>query len=114
MFIILLSLSVPFAIQHKALKSTTFRGYNIPADNTNIMANIYGAHMDPRVFPNPEQFRPSRYFNDQGEFVKSDAVIPFSMGKAPIIIICVTVERALYLYTDLCKVQYLVDLCPLV
>ena len=44
------------------------------------MANIYGAHMDPRVFPNPEEFRPSRYFNEAGEYVKSDAVIPFSMG----------------------------------
>ena len=37
--------------------------------------------MDPRVFPNPEEFRPSRYFNDKGEFIKSDAVIPFSMGE---------------------------------
>ena len=73
--------SVPFSIQHKALKSTTFRDYNFPAENTNIMANIYGAHMDPRVFPNPEEFRPSRFFNDKGEYIKSDAVIPFSMGK---------------------------------
>ncbi len=58
-------------------RATTFRGsYEIP-EGAVFTANLYGAHMDPRVFPDPHEFRPSRFL-DEG--VNSRNVIPFSMG----------------------------------
>ena len=59
----------------------TFRGYNIPRNNCGVMANLYPVHYDPNTFPEPEKFRPSRFIDENGGFIKNDSVIPFGMGK---------------------------------
>ncbi len=69
-----------FTIQHTAIQNTTFRGFNIPT-HAQLIGNIYAAHMDCRVFKDPEQFRPSRFITNTGELIKTDSVIPFGMGE---------------------------------
>ena len=36
--------------------------------------------MDPKTFPEPSKFRPSRFLDDDGKLVKTDLVIPFGLG----------------------------------
>jgi len=44
------------------------------------MSNIWHVHNDPDLWPNPRRFDPERYLDENGRFVKSDKVIPFSIG----------------------------------
>ena len=37
-------------------------------------------HNDPKLWKNPEKFKPGRFLDENGKFVKSKYVIPFSMG----------------------------------
>ena len=69
----------PISITHKASEDMDLLGYRIPKD-TPVCANLWGVQNDPDVWDNPEEFRPERHINSDGEFVKSDRVIPFSIG----------------------------------
>lgn len=37
-------------------------------------------HFDPELFSDPDEFKPERFLDDDGKFVKSKHVIPFSIG----------------------------------
>lgn len=69
----------PISITHKAIQDMELLGYKIPKD-TPVCANLWGVQNDPDHWDNPEEFRPERHINSSGEFVKSDRVIPFSIG----------------------------------
>ena len=45
-----------------------------------IFANIYAVHHDPNHFPEPEKFIPERHLDENGNFLKSNRIIPFSIG----------------------------------
>lgn len=44
------------------------------------MANLWGVHNDPKAWPNPEKFDPYRHIDQDGKFVPSNKIIPFSVG----------------------------------
>ena len=54
-------------------------GVVIPA-NSIIIPNISEVHHDPKTWVDPHVFRPDRFLNDLGQFVKSEKVIPYSIG----------------------------------
>lgn len=71
----------PSGVQHKALRDITFRGYTIPK-NTVITSNLYYIHHDPKVWGDPENFRPERFLSPDGKvFKKHEALMPFSTGR---------------------------------
>ncbi|XP_066285760.1 cytochrome P450 2D4-like [Branchiostoma lanceolatum] len=70
---------VPLSVPHAASRDTTLNGYNIPQEAM-IMVNLWSVHMDPQLFPEPSKFRPERFLDQDGNFVKHEAVIPFSVG----------------------------------
>ncbi|CAK8671509.1 unnamed protein product [Clavelina lepadiformis] len=45
-----------------------------------VMPNIYAAHFDPLTWQNPRQFNPGRHIDQDGKFLYSSKVIPFSLG----------------------------------
>ena len=56
-------------------------GHFIPR-GTYILANFWAVHHDANVWDNPFSFNPDRYLNDDSnKLIKSDALIPFSIGK---------------------------------
>lgn len=70
----------PTAIPHRTLRSTTLKGYFIPA-GTPVIANIYGVHMDATIWKNPLQFDPGHFLDERGVYRPSAKLIPFSLGK---------------------------------
>lgn len=70
---------VPDGVQHRALADKEFQGYFIPKDAW-IFSNMHYIHHDPKIWGDPEQFRPERFVSD-GKYKKSDNLIPFQIGK---------------------------------
>ncbi|XP_078670780.1 cytochrome P450 2U1-like isoform X1 [Branchiostoma floridae x Branchiostoma belcheri] len=71
--------AVPIGVPHSSSRKTTLNGYTIPAD-VSVLSNIWSVHMDPQLFPEPDKFNPDRFLDRHGNFVKHEALIPFSVG----------------------------------
>jgi cytochrome P450 len=54
----------PIAFPRKLKETMAFGGYDLPPD-TFLVACIYLAHRNPKIYPQPEQFQPERFLNRQ-------------------------------------------------
>ena len=70
---------VPLGVPHAVTEDVYFRDYFIPK-GTMIMPNMYGVHMNPDLWPEPEKFKPERFLDSGGKIDKKE-LIPFSLGK---------------------------------
>ncbi|XP_005406339.2 PREDICTED: cytochrome P450 2U1, partial [Chinchilla lanigera] len=75
-----LTVVVPLAIPHMTSEKTVLQGYTIPK-GTVILPNLWAVHRDPAIWENPDEFHPSRFLDDQGQLLKTEAFIPFGIGK---------------------------------
>ncbi|XP_015670697.1 cytochrome P450 2C20-like [Protobothrops mucrosquamatus] len=57
-----------------------FHGYTIPKYMP-IAPVFASAHFDPHHWETPEKFNPNHFLDEQGQFRKNDAFMPFSAGK---------------------------------
>ncbi|XP_019583895.2 cytochrome P450 2E1 isoform X2 [Rhinolophus sinicus] len=71
---------VPSNVYHKANRDTVFRGYVIPK-GTIIIPTLDSLLYDKQEFPDPEQFKPEHFLNENGKFKYSDHFKAFSAGK---------------------------------
>jgi cytochrome P450 len=71
---------VIYPVGRQALKDTEVCGYFIPRGCLTI-TNIYGAHMDPKVWGDPENFRPERFLDKDNNVIRRNDIIPFNLGK---------------------------------
>uniref|UniRef100_A0A671ENP3 unspecific monooxygenase n=1 Tax=Rhinolophus ferrumequinum TaxID=59479 RepID=A0A671ENP3_RHIFE len=68
---------VPLNVYHKATRDTVFRGYEIPK-GTIIIPTLDSLLYDKQEFPDPEQFKPEHFLNENGKFKYSDHFKAFS------------------------------------
>ena len=71
---------VPFGVQHMAHRDSTIGGYDVKA-GTDVWSNIWSAHHDPEVWPNPKMLQPERFLDENNCFKKREEWIPFSLGR---------------------------------
>ncbi|XP_060116735.1 cytochrome P450 2W1-like [Heteronotia binoei] len=59
---------------------THFRGYFIPKGTT-VIPSLTSVLLDPRHWETPHEFNPSHFLDPEGQFVKKDAFVPYSLGR---------------------------------
>ncbi|CAK8674850.1 unnamed protein product [Clavelina lepadiformis] len=69
----------PLSVPHKTTESSELNGYFIPKGTT-ILPNLWAVHNDPDYWNEPDKFKPERFLDNDGQFVSSNHVIPFSVG----------------------------------
>ncbi|XP_072015656.1 cytochrome P450 2A10-like [Amphiura filiformis] len=70
----------PLSDFHVAADTTTFRGYTIPK-NCIVISNLYAVMHSPEIWEDPEEFRPERFLDDEGNHLEADELIPFGVGR---------------------------------
>ncbi|EHB18324.1 Cytochrome P450 2A3 [Heterocephalus glaber] len=71
---------VPMGVARRITKNTTLRNFFLPKD-TEVFPMLGTVLTDYKFFSNPEDFNPQHFLDDKGQFKKSDAFVPFSLGK---------------------------------
>ncbi len=69
--------SVPHSAQKDCYLST---GHFIPK-NTMVLCHLENTMLDPKVFPDPEKFDPTRYIDNDGSFKPHPRIVPFGLGR---------------------------------
>ncbi len=73
---------LPMGLPHAVLADTTLNGYKIQK-GTMVMINHIGIHFDPDEWEQPEQFKPERFLNENGQLLDKlpESFLPFSCGR---------------------------------
>ncbi|XP_073488410.1 cytochrome P450 2C20-like isoform X3 [Aquarana catesbeiana] len=70
----------PTALFHAVTKDIQFRGYTLPK-GTIVTPFLTSVLNDPLQWETPEQFNPGHFLDEEGQFRKRAAFMPFSAGK---------------------------------
>ncbi|KAG3256091.1 cytochrome P450 2A13 [Ictidomys tridecemlineatus] len=71
---------IPMGLSRRVIKDTKFRDFFLPK-GTEVFPMLGSVLRDTKFFSNPEDFNPQHFLDDKGQFKKSDAFVPFSIGK---------------------------------
>lgn len=67
-------------LPQSTLKDTEACGYFIPKDCM-VVLNMQSIHMNPKLWTNPDEFRPERFLDENNMVIGRDSIFPFGMGK---------------------------------
>ncbi|TSN30207.1 Cytochrome P450 2J2 [Bagarius yarrelli] len=71
---------VPLGFPKMTCKDTVLGGFFIPK-GTSVTTNLSSVLKDKNEWETPDMFNPGHFLNDQGQFLKKDAFLPFSAGR---------------------------------
>lgn len=72
----------PLGAPHSTTRDVKFHGYTIPG-GTPVLGYYISAHHNPNDFPDPHQFKPERFLNNDSDERRSKRVISFGIGELP-------------------------------
>ncbi|KAI0278775.1 cytochrome P450 [Russula aff. rugulosa BPL654] len=72
-------LVLPLALPHLLSKDDVYRGFFIPKGSIILADAWYGDPTRPEVYPDPEEFKPERFLNEDGS-VRDDPILSFVFG----------------------------------
>uniref|UniRef100_A0A4W6G7I0 Uncharacterized protein n=1 Tax=Lates calcarifer TaxID=8187 RepID=A0A4W6G7I0_LATCA len=75
--------TAPLSVFHSTTKDTELMGYFLPKKQlkgTLVIQNLNSVLNEEGQWKFPHEFKPENFLNDQGEFVKPKAFVPFSAG----------------------------------
>lgn len=70
---------VPLGIFRATSQDANVNGYTIPK-GTMVITNLYSVHFDEKYWNDPGVFSPQRFLDSNGNFVRREAFLPFSLG----------------------------------
>ncbi|KAL3875529.1 hypothetical protein ACJMK2_033473 [Sinanodonta woodiana] len=71
---------VTISLPHTCTVDTKLRGFDIPKGTT-LLPDIDSVLFDPKIWSDPEEFRPERFISEEGTLLKPDEFIPFFTGR---------------------------------
>ncbi|KAL3862707.1 hypothetical protein ACJMK2_008660 [Sinanodonta woodiana] len=80
MEVLRISSIIVLSVAHAPVTDVCIRGYRIPK-GIRILPDIHSVLSDPKVWGDPENFRPGRFVSEDGKLIKPDEFIPFFTGK---------------------------------
>ncbi|KAJ7649568.1 cytochrome P450 [Mycena polygramma] len=72
----------PIGIPHLSIKDDIYRDYHIPSGSI-VMVNVWSILRDPVVFPNPEEFQPTRFLKDDKAVEVASSIFGFGRRACP-------------------------------
>lgn len=72
---------VPLGIFRATSQDASVNGYSIPK-GTMVITNLYSVHFDEKYWSEPGVFSPQRFLDSNGNFVRREAFLPFSLGQS--------------------------------
>ncbi|XP_049770644.1 probable cytochrome P450 304a1 [Schistocerca cancellata] len=70
----------PISVPHKVTEDTSLQGYSLPKGSV-VITCLWSMHMDKDVWGDPENFRPERFLDENGQLSRKDFSLPFGAGK---------------------------------
>ncbi|KAL1007377.1 hypothetical protein UPYG_G00085930 [Umbra pygmaea] len=71
---------VPLGIFRATTQDAVVNSYTIPK-GTMVITNLYSVHFDEKYWTDPGTFSPQRFLDSNGDFVRREAFVPFSLGR---------------------------------
>ncbi|KAG8175401.1 hypothetical protein JTE90_022460 [Oedothorax gibbosus] len=95
---------VPLSTTRRAAQDIHINGFTIPK-GSEIVANLWGLHSDPKYWENPEEFRPERFLTDGGtKLIRyPPSFAPFSTGRRNCPGETIAWMEILYYFTEILK-----------
>jgi len=70
---------LPLGVAHATIADDVYEGYFIPKGAT-VLSNIWAMTRDESIYPEPEEFRPERFFIEKGR-LNDDPILAFGFGR---------------------------------
>jgi len=100
----------PTTVPHKTLHDTECNGHKIPA-GTEVWYNLWSLHYDEKEWNEPYSFRPERFLDSEGKFMRAtnQSFLPFGAGRR----VCIGEALArMELFTFLSSILYRYNIVP--
>ncbi|KAF9533206.1 cytochrome P450 [Crepidotus variabilis] len=72
--------AVPFGVAHGTSDEDIYEGHYIPK-GASVIPNVWAMAHDPKRYPDPENFNPDRFFNENGDLNDDDMLYTFGFGR---------------------------------